>query len=265
MKDTDWLAEVWPTLPQIVVGHRDSHDGHTGLKATLRNGKFMDRVQLCSMCATDYFVHRGTSKSPTGERQVFLVIDAHRDLGDGRNPFDASWRAHGEIGDGVPGFGGDVVRLTDFQAGDFKRAFETEEPPKEDVKDDKISESLHELHKRHERTESLLSGRLKFWEEVIQSRSAGAGNSAGHEEESDRNPQRRRDTDAAEVLGERTHAQRVADNNARIIAEGPRFTPPYGLSWEEFVGRGGMRGSDGIPLTDNERSQLTSGRGLFGG
>jgi hypothetical protein len=268
-KYKSWLSAMWPALPQIVVGHRDSHEGHTGLKTTLARGNLFGHVQLCSMCATDYYIMRQNVKTSTGESQVCITIDTHRDLGDGRSPFDASWRAHGELGDGALGFGGDVVRLTDFRAGDIKKMFEAELPLRSDDKDDAVTKALSELHRRHKRSESSFSGTLSLTDENIESRSARVRASAStrvreDEEGRNRDANRRRDREEVARLSG-THRQIVRQNNVRIKAEGPRFTPPWGMGWDVFVDHGGMRGSDGIPLTDDERRQLTSGRGLFGG
>jgi hypothetical protein len=268
-KKTGWLSAVWPAFPQIVVGHRDSHEGHTGLKTTLARRNPFDQVQLCSMCATDYCIMRQYVTIPTGEKRVCITIDTHRDLGDGRSPFDASWRAHGEIGDGAPGFVGDVMRLTDFVAGDIKKTFEAELPFRSDSKDDEVTKTLSELHRKHQRMQSLLSGRQSLTGDITQLRSTNLGEPSSNPSRDDvegmnRAAIRRRDQD--EVMKLRgSHLQKVTRNNLRIKAEGPRFTPPWRMSWEEFVDRGGTRGNDGIPLTDSERSQLTSGRGLFGG
>lgn len=51
-----------------------------------------------------------------------LVVQSWRDLGDGRNPFESGWRAHGVCVH--EGSGGDVVRVSGMQAGDVRKAFE---------------------------------------------------------------------------------------------------------------------------------------------
>ncbi|KAF2248779.1 hypothetical protein BU26DRAFT_380706, partial [Trematosphaeria pertusa] len=99
-----FLSTLYPALPHVVVGHRNSHSGHTGLRSALesalaRNWKY--DAQLCYVCATDYAVSCTTT---TDHRpHLSLCIEVWRDLGSGRNPFDASWRAHGELGRGVEG------------------------------------------------------------------------------------------------------------------------------------------------------------------
>ena len=167
MRNPEWLNAVWPALPQIVVGHRDSHHGHTGLKAALRSRMFEDHMQLCSLCATDFLVHRAYVRGDDGQRWVLILIDTYRDLGDGRSPFNLSWRAHGEIGDAAPGFGGDVMRLAGYQTGDIKKAFEEEGSVEKGEKAIELQNSLSELHKRHQRTESFLSGELSLTREIV--------------------------------------------------------------------------------------------------
>ncbi|KAF2708910.1 hypothetical protein K504DRAFT_455839 [Pleomassaria siparia CBS 279.74] len=140
MSDPKWLDSVWPQLPQIVVGHRDSHHGHSGLRTTLKDDKLRNKMQLCSVCATDFVVERMVGiKQSDGSYNNIVLIHVWRDLGDGRSPFEASWRAHGEIGESLPGFGGDVVRLTNFQAGDFKQAWHTEGPLTKSLVDGKMA------------------------------------------------------------------------------------------------------------------------------
>ncbi|PSN61978.1 hypothetical protein BS50DRAFT_577859 [Corynespora cassiicola Philippines] len=122
------LLALWPTLPHIVVGHRDSNGGHTGLSNCLENAlahNWRFRTQLCYLCATDYAVScHSIADSATTNSHLVVEIDAWRDLGNGRNPFDTSWRSHGENGDGMPGFGGDMLRLTNLLAGEIRKAFE---------------------------------------------------------------------------------------------------------------------------------------------
>ncbi|KAF2739054.1 hypothetical protein EJ04DRAFT_509207 [Polyplosphaeria fusca] len=118
-------------IPQIVYGHRDSVDGHTGLASEVRRAlSGSERVswstELCSTCATDYRVTaRGLDNddSEPGRVATELKFEAWRDLGNGRNPFDSSWRAHGEIGNGLHRTGGDVIRLTGLYSGDIRRSF----------------------------------------------------------------------------------------------------------------------------------------------
>ncbi|KAF2121460.1 hypothetical protein BDV96DRAFT_472521, partial [Lophiotrema nucula] len=96
-------------IPQIVLGHRDSNDGHTGLASTVNKILSTDwrqiqdslalcnNTQLCSFCATDYLItprliESGPSNHTPG---IEIRIETWRDLYEGRNPFQSSWRAHG--------------------------------------------------------------------------------------------------------------------------------------------------------------------------
>jgi hypothetical protein len=119
------LENIWPTLPHILSGHRDSENGHTGLMAAIdnvvRRGWRYPFTQMCTTCATDWSVNAHYFPHATGG-QTRLVVQSWRDLGDGRNPFDMAWRAHGVC---MHGSGGDVVRISGMQAGDIRRAFET--------------------------------------------------------------------------------------------------------------------------------------------
>ncbi|KAF2265787.1 hypothetical protein CC78DRAFT_567359 [Lojkania enalia] len=118
-------------IPQIVFGHKDSRDGHMGLKyhiwKALDQG-YIPKTQGCSTCATDYLVtptHISDHKHYTHSTpKIEIRIETWRDLGDGRNPFQASWRAHGEIGNSEPGNGRDMIRLTSLRAGQIREAFE---------------------------------------------------------------------------------------------------------------------------------------------
>jgi hypothetical protein len=130
-----FLPDLEPLkIPQVVCGHRDSYEGHTGLaeatRQTLNDNKlFSWPAELCYTCATDYRVMaRDLESHELGYNRravtVQLKFEVWRDLGDGRNPFNTSWRAHGEIGNGLPGLGGDVIRLTGLRPGDIRQSFE---------------------------------------------------------------------------------------------------------------------------------------------
>ncbi|KAF2873395.1 hypothetical protein BDV95DRAFT_604903 [Massariosphaeria phaeospora] len=134
---SDLLAALWPTLPHVLVGHRHSHSGHTGLRYSLENAltrNWKYGTHTCSTCATDYTIvcqPNNTTPLPhpessSAKSHLVLTITTWRDFGSGRSPFDAQWRAHGELGKGKPGYGGDTIRLTNFQAGRIKRMFEEE-------------------------------------------------------------------------------------------------------------------------------------------
>ncbi|KAF2473918.1 uncharacterized protein BDR25DRAFT_332663 [Lindgomyces ingoldianus] len=138
-----FYPKLQAALPQIIFGHRNDNSGHSGLmtsvyQALCKHSKY--NIQLCSTCATDYLVRvhppsstpTSTSSSSSPSEHIQLSIQTWRDLGTCRNPFDACWRAHGEIGDSPPGFGGDIVRLTSYKAGEIREAFELEVPFKHD-------------------------------------------------------------------------------------------------------------------------------------
>lgn len=127
----NFMSQLFDALPQNVVGHRDDREGHSGLQTYVSQAVSQSRyhtAQLCSACASDYRimseVHTSTP-SIIGET-LFLTVESWRDLGSGRNPFEGAWRAHGEIGNSAPGFGADIVRLTNFKIGQVRRAFELE-------------------------------------------------------------------------------------------------------------------------------------------
>ena len=120
-----------PALPQVVVGHRDSHRPHTGMRKYLVElimyGKEDSGVHLCDTCATDYVVRPlRIDVLAGGERSI--EIEVWRDLGNGRNPFDSSWRAHGELGNGHEGFTNEMQRLSNLAPGSIKTAFESKNP-----------------------------------------------------------------------------------------------------------------------------------------
>lgn len=126
------IRTLMPALPHIVVGHRDSHSPHTGMHRALEKAiqiNTASSLQLCSACATDFCVNVDTNvvaesfPAPLQSTAV-LEIQVWRDLGNGRNPFDTQWRAHGELGSGVEGFTGDVMRLTRWRNGEVKEAFD---------------------------------------------------------------------------------------------------------------------------------------------
>ncbi|KAF2682126.1 hypothetical protein K458DRAFT_420070 [Lentithecium fluviatile CBS 122367] len=137
LRSRGFTTSLVSILPQVVVGHRDSHSPHTGLRNSLEhalaNGR-MSGQQLCSVCATDFSIlcHQD-STVPTKpvttpaqpESQFTVEIRVWRDLGNGRNPFDASWRSHGELGKGREGFASDALRLASFRPGDIRNAFES--------------------------------------------------------------------------------------------------------------------------------------------
>jgi cytosine/adenosine deaminase-related metal-dependent hydrolase len=60
----------------------------------------------------------------SADASIIFNVTSWRDLGNGRNPFDAAWRAHGEIGGSEPGSGGDVLRLAGFRKGEIRRMYE---------------------------------------------------------------------------------------------------------------------------------------------
>lgn len=154
------VDRVMACLPQIVAGHRFDGGGHTGLRLAVKDALVRIRgsgevsrirkTDTCALCATEYevqvvraeedvemsgIVGEGDCRAYRDDTDmsldadastpvVFLKVTSWRDLGDGRSPFDASWRAHGEIGKSEPGFGGDVLRLTGLRKGDIRGMFE---------------------------------------------------------------------------------------------------------------------------------------------
>lgn len=126
-----------PYLPQILVGHRDSREPHTGLhdslnKAVTCASRTSGHVHLCCVCATDFAVaaHHFPARTIPGSQDnvippaTMVRISVWRDLGNGRNPFDSSWRAHGEIGHGKEGFAQDLWRLAQLRPGSIRESFE---------------------------------------------------------------------------------------------------------------------------------------------
>lgn len=254
------VGKLLANLPQVVGGHRNDHEGHTGLHTSVghaleRNWKY--QMQLCSTCATDYLISTRlyipdevtNVEEVKATAPIELRIQSWRDLSSGRNPFEASWRAHGEIGNCVPGFGGDVVRLTNLKAGQIREAFERDTQLKSTTTLGEYGVKPPPGLPRRKSCEDKLNS--SWTQEIITS---GPSRREQQRQESER-------------LEEEEHNRRVLQNNTRLIAEGPPqgFTTPYGMSWTDFVYYGGMRGRDGIPLSDIERSQLTSGRGMLGG
>lgn len=128
MSNKNLLKHVWPTLPHILVGHRDSENGHTGLMAAIdnvvRRGWKYPFTQMCSTCATDWSISMHEFPH-AASRQMRLVIQTWRDLGSGRSPFETSWRAHGVHMQGHSNLVTDIVRLTSLRPGDTERAFES--------------------------------------------------------------------------------------------------------------------------------------------
>ncbi|CAN9156460.1 unnamed protein product [Alternaria alternata] len=57
-RNRNLLKSLWPLLPHIVTGHRDTPNGHTGLMAAIdnviRRGWKYQFTQNCSTCATDW-------------------------------------------------------------------------------------------------------------------------------------------------------------------------------------------------------------------
>jgi hypothetical protein len=86
----------------------------------VRRGWTYAAPQACATCRTDWSVSAHFFAHSTGA-QTRLVVQVWRDLGDGRNPFETAWRAHG-VGVGAKGSG--LARETGVRAGDVKRGFE---------------------------------------------------------------------------------------------------------------------------------------------
>ncbi|OAL03949.1 hypothetical protein IQ06DRAFT_291583 [Phaeosphaeriaceae sp. SRC1lsM3a] len=121
------IEHIWPALPHLLAGHRGSENGHTGLMAAVdnvvRRGWKYPFTQMCTTCATDWSVSCHFFPHASGG-QTRLVVQSWRDLGDGRNPFDTAWRAHGVCVHAM-GSSTDVLRTSGLQPGEVRRAFET--------------------------------------------------------------------------------------------------------------------------------------------
>ncbi|CAN9444203.1 unnamed protein product [Alternaria alternata] len=126
-RNRNLLKSLWPLLPHIVTGHRDTPNGHTGLMAAIdnviRRGWKYQFTQNCSTCATDWSVTTQDFSHATGG-QVRLVVQSWRDLGTGRTPFETGWRSHGVGSGDDSGANTCLVRLTSLPAGSVRRAFE---------------------------------------------------------------------------------------------------------------------------------------------
>ncbi|KAH7115982.1 hypothetical protein B0J11DRAFT_392867, partial [Dendryphion nanum] len=91
------LKKIMALVPQIVGGHRNDKKGHSNLNVWV--GKVLKHgwkipLQRCLCCPTEY--HVGCERvSSAHEEHVVLEIKTWRDLGDGKNPFESAWRAHG--------------------------------------------------------------------------------------------------------------------------------------------------------------------------
>jgi hypothetical protein len=120
------IQQIWPTLPHILSGHRDSENGHTGLMAAIdnvvRRGWKYPFTQSCASCRTDWTVSAHFFGHATGG-QIRLVVQTWRDLGDGKSPFEQAWRAHGVPNSNLPR-SSNIVKNADMQPGDVRREFD---------------------------------------------------------------------------------------------------------------------------------------------
>jgi len=93
------IHTLFPLLPPILTTHRASAHGHTALMAAcdnvIRRGWRVLGAQSCSDCATDWTVSSHVIPRSIAGEFVRVTIQAWRDLGDGRGPFEKDWRAHG--------------------------------------------------------------------------------------------------------------------------------------------------------------------------
>ncbi|CAN9220213.1 unnamed protein product [Alternaria alternata] len=84
-RNRNLLKSLWPLLPHIVTGHRDTPNGHTGLMAAIdnviRRGWKYQFTQNCSTCATDWSVTTQDFSHATGG-QVRLVVQNEADVAD---------------------------------------------------------------------------------------------------------------------------------------------------------------------------------------
>lgn len=105
-KRSEFYQRLWASLPQIVVGHRNDRDGHNGMLYDIQHSTsnfWKSDVDVCKTCATDYAVSAAYPQVEATEscagvnpKNVEIVIEVWRDLGNGKSPFDTQWRAHGE-------------------------------------------------------------------------------------------------------------------------------------------------------------------------
>ncbi|KAF1839452.1 hypothetical protein BDW02DRAFT_486991 [Decorospora gaudefroyi] len=131
------IKHLWPLLPHLLAGHRDSENGHSGLMAAvdnvLRRGWSYPHTQCCGMCATDWAVacypYHKDARSRGGSEKVRLVVQSWRDFGDARSPFETKWRAHG-VGSAMTTTASastQLIAMAGMRAGDVRRAFESGE------------------------------------------------------------------------------------------------------------------------------------------
>ncbi|OCL07023.1 hypothetical protein AOQ84DRAFT_295909, partial [Glonium stellatum] len=129
----DFAAQIVGAMPQLVVGHRGSSNGHLDLRetieSTLKQGHCKSKLCYCGQCSTDY--DSAVSCSVLNDSDIFkLSVEVWRNLGDGRTPFETLWRAHGEKGNRHGDYISDALGLMKrelaFQAGEIKEAFQAE-------------------------------------------------------------------------------------------------------------------------------------------
>lgn len=131
-RNRNLLKTLWPVLPHILTGHRDSENGHTGLMAAIdnvvRRGWRYQFTQNCCMCATDWSISAHEFPHATGG-QMRLVVQTWRDLGSARTPFETGWRAHGVCGGerSSASTATCLLRMAGLQAGAIRRAFDSAE------------------------------------------------------------------------------------------------------------------------------------------
>lgn len=239
---TKWnrLKKIMSLMPQIVAGcHQHSSDKwHACLKHMVEytlKANHIYSTERCSHCPTDFLVH-STPTSTSDPMQVPLAITTWRDLGDGRNPFDTAWRRHCAFKGTKKGA---RTYRSKIERGGIRDLYENGDPkPPPPVS-----------------KEWTYTPIASFFEYPI----------TNTQWSSEIHRLRIARVRAMCDPSTRSHQLMVVENNKHIKARGPLFSPPYNLTWDEFVDLGGMRGQDGIPLIEAERKEMISEHGLWGG
>ncbi|EOA87018.1 hypothetical protein ACJQWK_08224 [Exserohilum turcicum] len=144
-RNRNLLSALWPLFPHILVGHRASENGHTGLMAAVdnvvRRGWKYQFTQNCAMCATDWAVSAQQFSHATGS-QMRLVVQTWRDVGSARTPFETAWRAHGVCVSEIAGKSSSsssaststcLLQMAGLQPGSIRRTFDSAVAPANDL------------------------------------------------------------------------------------------------------------------------------------
>ncbi|KAF2808351.1 uncharacterized protein BDZ99DRAFT_464232 [Mytilinidion resinicola] len=132
----DIASEITKAMPQVVVGHRSKEHGHKDLVGVIQRflsmmppqDFFQSEVNYCGQCSTDYQVTcRYLGPLYSDLRTIEIMVEVWRNLGVGKSPFDALWRAHGETqGQKVVGKAKTWSPMDKSEAGVIKEAFQKE-------------------------------------------------------------------------------------------------------------------------------------------